>query len=60
MWRRDVVGDHYLNTVGYGDHYPVTARGRLVGVGLMLGGIALLGVVTATLASWSTSCQQKA
>ena len=30
----------------------MTARGRLVGVALMLGGIALLGVVTATLASW--------
>ena len=41
-----------MTTVGYGDQYPVTARGRLVGVALMLGGIALLGVVTATLASW--------
>ena len=26
--------------------------GRLIAVGLMIGGIALLGVVTATLASW--------
>jgi voltage-gated potassium channel len=41
-----------MTTVGYGDQYPVTARGRLVGVALMLGGIALLGVATATLASW--------
>ena len=41
-----------MTTVGYGDHFPVTARGRLVGVAMMLGGIALLGVVTATLASW--------
>lgn len=39
-------------TVGYGDYYPVTLAGRAVAVGLMLGGIALLGVVTATLASW--------
>lgn len=39
-------------TVGYGDHYPVTAEGRLVAVGLMVCGIALLGTVTATLASW--------
>jgi Ion channel len=39
-------------TVGYGDHYPVTAAGRLVAFGLMIGGIALLGTVTATLASW--------
>jgi voltage-gated potassium channel len=41
-----------MTTVGYGDHYPVTAAGRLVGFGLMIGGIALLGTVTATLASW--------
>ena len=41
-----------MTTVGYGDHYPVTAAGRLVAFGLMIGGIALLGTVTATLASW--------
>jgi voltage-gated potassium channel len=41
-----------ITTVGYGDRYPVTGTGRVAGVGLMLGGIALLGVVTAALASW--------
>ena len=41
-----------MTSVGYGDAYPVTPTGRLVAVVLMLGGIALLGVVTATLASW--------
>jgi voltage-gated potassium channel len=41
-----------ITTVGYGDFYPVTFVGRLVAVGLMLGGIALIGVVSATLASW--------
>lgn len=41
-----------MTTVGYGDRYPVTPIGRLAAVGLMVGGIALLGVVTATLASW--------
>src|SRR5512133_3644135 len=41
-----------MTPVGYGDHYPVTAAGRLVAFGLMIGGIALLGTVTATLASW--------
>ncbi len=41
-----------VTTVGYGDRFPVTGTGRLVAVGLMLAGIALLGVVTATLASW--------
>lgn len=41
-----------ITTVGYGDFYPVTLTGRLVAVGLMLGGIALIGVVSATFASW--------
>jgi len=41
-----------VTTVGYGDHYPVTLVGRCVAGGLMLGGIALLGVVTASFASW--------
>lgn len=41
-----------ITTVGYGDFYPVSFTGRIVAVGLMIGGIALIGVVTATLASW--------
>jgi voltage-gated potassium channel len=41
-----------MTTVGYGDFSPVTSPGRLIAGGLMLGGVALLGVVTATLASW--------
>jgi voltage-gated potassium channel len=41
-----------VTTVGYGDRYPVTGAGRLVAIGLMLAGIALLGVVTAATASW--------
>lgn len=41
-----------MTTVGYGDRYPVTSTGRLAAVALMVGGIAVLGVVTATLASW--------
>lgn len=39
-------------TVGYGDRYPVTGQGRLVAVALMVTGIALLGVITAAIASW--------
>jgi voltage-gated potassium channel len=41
-----------VTTVGYGDLAPVTATGRWVAVALMIAGISLLGVVTATLASW--------
>lgn len=41
-----------ITTVGYGDHYPVTVLGRLVAIGLMIGGITVLGVVTASFASW--------
>lgn len=41
-----------VTTVGYGDYYPVTFTGQCIAVGLMIGGIALIGVVTATLASW--------
>lgn len=41
-----------ITTVGYGDRYPVTPEGRLVAAALMIGGIALLGVVTGLVASW--------
>ncbi len=41
-----------VTTVGYGDLAPVTVTGRIVAVLLMIGGISLVGVVTATLASW--------
>ncbi|WP_353828795.1 potassium channel family protein [Agromyces sp. SYSU T0242] len=41
-----------ITTVGYGDYFPVTPTGQLVAVGVMVGGIALIGVVTGTLASW--------
>ena len=39
-----------ITTVGYGDISPVTVGGRIVGTGIMLLGIGLLGVFTATVA----------
>ena len=39
-------------TVGYGDVTPVTPLGRLIAVGMMAIGLALLGAVTGTFASW--------
>ncbi len=41
-----------ITTVGYGDVTPVTITGRVVAVFLMSAGIAVVGVVTATTASW--------
>jgi len=41
-----------ITTVGYGDTYPVTPIGRMVAAALMMSGIAVLGVVTASIASW--------
>jgi voltage-gated potassium channel len=40
-----------ITTVGYGDKYPVTTEGKVVALTLMLLGIAIFGLVTATLAS---------
>jgi voltage-gated potassium channel len=39
-------------TVGYGDRFPVTPGGRGVAVMLMIAGIALFGVVTASVAAY--------
>ncbi|MFG2312860.1 potassium channel family protein [Streptomyces sp. NPDC048566] len=48
-----------MTTVGYGDHAPTTGMGRVLAVGLMLSGIALLGVVTANIAAWFISRFEK-
>ena len=40
-----------VTTVGYGDRFPTTEGGRAVAVVLMLVGIGLIGVLTATVAS---------
>ncbi|MFF8311941.1 potassium channel family protein [Streptomyces lydicus] len=41
-----------LTTTGYGDATPVTERGRVVGVGLMFVGVALVGAVVGSFSSW--------
>ena len=41
-----------VTTVGYGDKFPTTSMGRVLAVGLMLVGISLMGVITASVAAW--------
>lgn len=41
-----------VTTVGYGDHHPTTAVGRVVAGALMVLGLALVGVITATIVTW--------
>ena len=43
-----------MSTVGYGDFYPVTILGRLLAVVLMIGGIAIVGIASATIISYLT------
>lgn len=39
-----------ITTVGYGEHYPVTVWGRVIAVGIMVSGIAIIGAVAAIVA----------
>jgi len=41
-----------ITTVGYGDKFPVTTEGRIIGAILMTGGVGLFGTFTAYIASW--------
>ena len=44
-----------MTTVGYGDYYPKTSIGRIVAIIIMLSGIGLISIVTATIASSFTT-----
>ncbi len=40
-----------ITTVGYGDFYPVTDSGRLIGIVVMIGGVGLFGTLSGYLAN---------
>ena len=41
-----------ITTVGYGDRFPMSSAGRAVAIVLMIAGIAMFGVITATIAAY--------
>jgi voltage-gated potassium channel len=41
-----------ITTVGYGDKFPVTTEGRIIGVILMTAGVGLFGTLTGFISSW--------
>jgi voltage-gated potassium channel len=48
-----------VTTVGYGDRFPTTTEGRFLAVGLMIMGISLMGVITASVAAWFVKMGQE-
>jgi len=47
-----------VSTVGYGDKYPITTEGRIIGTVLMFIGVGVFGTFTAFMASWFTQGNQ--
>jgi voltage-gated potassium channel len=41
-----------ITTVGYGDKFPVTSEGRIIGAILMTTGVGIFGTFTALVSSW--------
>jgi voltage-gated potassium channel len=48
-----------MTTVGYGDKYPITGAGRLIGAALMIMGVGLVGTFAGFVASWFHGGEQK-
>jgi len=48
-----------MTTVGYGDHYPVTNSGKLIGGALMIMGVGLVGTFAGFVANWFHGADQE-
>ncbi len=48
-----------VTTVGYGDKYPVSDLGRIVGVILMLSGVGIFGILSGSVTSWIVNDQEQ-
>ena len=48
-----------LSTVGYGDQYPVTTQGRVLGAFVILTGVGIFGTLTGYLANFFLSPAKK-
>ncbi|MDI3212277.1 ion transporter [Arthrobacter sp. AL12] len=48
-----------ISTVGYGDLYPVTEAGRLIGTGIIIVGVGIFGTFTGYLANFFLSPKKK-
>jgi voltage-gated potassium channel len=47
-----------ITTVGYGDRFPVTTEGRLIGSILMVAGVGIFSVLSGAFAAWFTERYQ--
>jgi voltage-gated potassium channel Kch len=48
-----------VTTVGYGDHVPTTEMGRVVGASVMIVGVALIAILTASITSVFVEAAQR-
>lgn len=55
LWWSNVT----ITTVGYGDKFPVTTSGRILGAALMTVGVGIFGTLTALMASWFVEGKKK-
>ena len=49
-----------MSTVGYGDTYPVTPEGRLIGAFVMASGVGVFGILSGVAASWFLTPMEEA